>query len=1077
MDCTKEEVSTFLHSVLSCEKKGIPLSRLQEEYTVLIGSPIPYKRFGCDSLEAFIKSIPNAATIRKRSRDMVVEAVVKPSTAHMAHLVAGQKASAKDKPVMRPGRHPAPRQAPSVRFASYQSLLDSRALSPLLAASKATSAGSLASSASPLNLVPASRRPVVQRRHKGIPQLASDFPNCPFNTECPLVKPGGRLEVAPRFQRRTNGVMPPVPNNSVTGIDTAEPAFATAPMSPPPTDLSPSPVAAIHSRPMPTPPVTPPVRTCRELVEEHAERKGLAAAFSALSSRSSKQGPLTWLATLRLDGQTFHSYPEETDTREMAIEEAARKAVEALGLGQGFKDFLPETPVSSPQQVESLVGRIKELVSQKPNGLWSIVIPDMYRDQYREAVPRNWLDLVKSANAVCITEFKDGRCVLEPHSSNSSSNCQPEVRSSDSDTSSTSGTFSEPLPFPDGNYWDVFITNATSTDNVFFRLVDQSESYEQLATDMDSFYAKQTLPVSDLVDSALYATNVEDSWFRVQLLEVYQGKADCYFVDHGDIDAVDISKLQELDPRFMSLPFQAVQCHLDDLLEFADDKQAGELLAELVVGKCLVAEVINREDPITVILYDTTTEKDINLNALLSKHLLTPVFPEAGTFAKARLTHVSLKGDLYVQLAGPSSQTLARYMDSVGSHIKDAQSRPAETLSKSKLYAYKQIPSGTFCRVTVLSEPSSVDTKVHVKCVDLGTELWVAPSSLYDLEVFGEGVARLPHQALVCRLGDVLNGSWTERATHRLTQLVPSDLELLLKVTTPAKDNSPAVVAIFKRIEPNNELVSINVSLAVSLESDSMSKPLYRISTTCSPAVRVRGSASRRQDQLSDFPALLGGLTAPAGRLAGQADSPENRQWRALLPIARCRPWLHSQGKLSTSMVASWLCRAVFAQAFYAAEGSSAFPEGLPEALLRRGQFYAGCHTDKCWYRVLVHQVQEPLMASVYFVDYGDYSMMRPSELQPLWRRFRHLPVQAVPASLDRVAPVQSDWSPVDCLNFRNLVQERQFVARIVAKLPDDKTGVKGAQKLVVRLVDTSTDKDVMLDQLLVQRNIARILE
>ncbi|CAN8026506.1 unnamed protein product [Ixodes persulcatus] len=159
MDCSKEEVSTFLHSVLSCEKGGIPLSRLQEEYTVLIGSPIPYQKFGYDTLEAFIGSIPNAATIRKRSRDTVVEAVTKPSTAHMAHLVAGQKAAAKDKLLLRPGRHPAPRQAPSARFASYQSLVDGQAGSPVRPAGSA-----------PLN--PASRQPVVQRRHRGLPQLA-----------------------------------------------------------------------------------------------------------------------------------------------------------------------------------------------------------------------------------------------------------------------------------------------------------------------------------------------------------------------------------------------------------------------------------------------------------------------------------------------------------------------------------------------------------------------------------------------------------------------------------------------------------------------------------------------------------------------------------------------------------------------------------------------------------------------------------------------------------------------------------------------------------------------------------------
>ncbi|KAG0422998.1 hypothetical protein HPB47_001202 [Ixodes persulcatus] len=70
-------------------------------------------------------------------------------------------------------------------------------------------------------------------------------------------------------------------------------------------------------------------------------------------------------------------------------------------------------------------------------------------------------------------------------------------------------------------------------------------------------------------------------------------KADCYFVDHGDMDTVDVLKLQELDPRFLGLPFQAVQCRLDDLLEFAGDERAGSLLADLVVGKCLVAEAVS----------------------------------------------------------------------------------------------------------------------------------------------------------------------------------------------------------------------------------------------------------------------------------------------------------------------------------------------------------------------------------------------------------------------------------------------------------------------------------------------------
>lgn len=70
-----------------------------------------------------------------------------------------------------------------------------------------------------------------------------------------------------------------------------------------------------------------------------------------------------------------------------------------------------------------------------------------------------------------------------------------------------------------------------------------------------------------------------------------------------------------------------------------------------------------------MILYDTTTEADVNLNALLWRQLLSPAFPDAGVIARARLTHVAPGGDLTVQLLGPGSRALERLMDSVGSYI------------------------------------------------------------------------------------------------------------------------------------------------------------------------------------------------------------------------------------------------------------------------------------------------------------------------------------------------------------------------------------------------------------------------
>ncbi|KAH7982335.1 hypothetical protein HPB52_004139 [Rhipicephalus sanguineus] len=63
---------------------------------------------------------------------------------------------------------------------------------------------------------------------------------------------------------------------------------------------------------------------------------------------------------------------------------------------------LQETMVHTPEQVEEFVTRIKGLVSQKRQGLWSSVVPQMYQGQYQESVPKNWLEIIKNSGAVCV---------------------------------------------------------------------------------------------------------------------------------------------------------------------------------------------------------------------------------------------------------------------------------------------------------------------------------------------------------------------------------------------------------------------------------------------------------------------------------------------------------------------------------------------------------------------------------------------------------------------------------------------------------------------------------------------------
>lgn len=1133
---TSPEAETFLHSVLSCEKGGIPLSKIEDEYRVLIGTPIPYQQLGYRTVAEYIKSVPHTAVIRKAADGVaIVEAVPNLRTAHVSQMVANQRTASKTKPVVRPSRHPAPRTGPSVRFAGYQNLLDSqRASSPSQAASLA-----------PMHVPP---RRTYRGTARGLPQLKQLG-----------VKAGAtRDETPPRWQQHANGV-PAATTNEGPGFGTAAPCLPPwrSPLRLPQGPDAPAPVTATPPPPPPhlrTPPTSPSpappatsvlpsvpavTKSYQQLVEEYGQSRGLEVAFKTTPSQN-KKCPGMWLATLKVGNHTYHSYPDEKGLPEEAREEAARKAAHFLSLdpnsSTNSEERLPETDVSTPGKVKVFVDRVIGLLAEKENGkgLWNYVVQELYQEQYKEGVPENWIKLVKPIIKVHYPEPESWRCVLyaPPKSTEESSNqarpanlnrqgdglavqTQPRPQPQpqpQSEPSPASSALCETLLLPEGHHWDVFVTYASSTADVYFRLVDYSEEYEKLSDDMDAYYGTHSLQVLHPKEGSLYATSCEGSWLRVQTLSVQGRQVECFFVDHGDVDTVPVEKLQELDPRFLSLSFQAVHCQLDELVDFAEDDQANKLLNELVVGKCLIAEVNCREPVLTVTLYDTTTTEDVNLNVLMLKRLETPLLPGPDGIARVVLSHVDSAGNLYVQMQGARLHYVARYMEAVGNHIAQNNVKPASSLCKSKLYACR-VDSGNFARVLLL-DTTPTKKMVLAKFVDSGVESLVCASDLYDLDVFREKISSFPHQALVCRLADVTSGPWTDKATRLLREMVPSNLVLLLKVVTPAKEGSPPLVSMFKRIEPNNELVSVNTSLSVALD---MARQEERKPKRAHVGLTRRSSAPDKKPEQPATNGIGGGgfssVTATGGRGDGpppsspspcftpaeepppqpaalaelQAEGLEGvGQPLAAPPLPEvgayldvnvteaanplnftCQQWL--QGAQLEALMSDM-------QSFYAAEGSSAFPEGLPEALLHRGGYYAGRHaTDHCWYRVLVQQVQGPLMASVYFVDYGDYGLMQPSELQPLWQRFRNLPAQAIRASLADVAPKCGDWDPVDCIEFRKRVKDKQFVAKIVAKEPDSRTGVEGAQRLVVRLIDTSTSVDIYIEQELEEKGIVHI--
>lgn len=605
----------------------------------------------------------------------------------------------------------------------------------------------------------------------------------------------------------------------------ARPLVLTLPTSPSVVPATPSPVwtppLVSPSKPLPEGNEPDPETPFRKLVAQHASKHGLTPVYSALRSRSAKRGPVMWLATLKLDTRSYNSYPNEKATEEEALEEAARKAVLALDLSSGTYAELPVTPASTNEEITVLQNRIAELVATKPRGLLNTSVPDLYKERFRETLPDSWLCHVATTSRVDVAEIDGNRCILYPQGTTA-----PSVPSQSGHApAQPPASANNKLPEHEqrDEYVDVFITCITSTDSVCFRFIEYAEEYDLLTEEMNRFYSSgQQRPAGHLQAGELYATCVGGAWLRVQLVSSQQqqdAKVESYFVDQGDTEAVEVADLYCLEPRFKELPLQAIQCQLDGLEEYSVCDRAVDVLVELLLGKTLVAEVVQKEDPVTVVLYDTWTEVDVNLNLEVAVRLAEPLLPRPGCIGRVQLCHVAPSGEIYLQILGPGLDSLTQSMEIVNQYYEN-NTDPVGRLESGRLYTCRYSGDRRFYRVMLQSTEPQMSGKFSVLYVDYGNEDSVFMAELRDLDVFGDVVMRLPHQAVQCRLNGVLDGageSWTELATSKLWEAVADSSELLVKTMKPASRKEVASVALFRRIEPNKELITINTALSLSL--------------------------------------------------------------------------------------------------------------------------------------------------------------------------------------------------------------------------------------------------------------------
>ncbi|XP_068230031.1 tudor domain-containing protein 7B isoform X2 [Palaemon carinicauda] len=854
----------------------------------------------------------------------------------------------------------------------------------------------------------------------------------------------------------------------------------------------------------------PVVRTFKQTLEEEIKRKGIK---QDLVFRSIPCGKKTqhWVSVVNVNGTSVSSYPGEFVNVQDAEEEVARKALEILKQHEETQYPVTGDLKTSIDRVEKILiseaGGVVwlDLVQNLYKENYHEVLPDNWAKEVEKFNKDNnikygvvvdnpvldrWTVQLKQQETTNTTPYFAPSQESEAMSAMYENFRQQYIENpGETYTQETGQEFngihyqlkdnmnlvngisemnileteqneeSQLLPsleLPMTNYWDIYVTYIEDLSRVNFRLIGENYSgaYEDMITEMELYYMedKNKSQVTEPKKGHIYAASHDDSWCRVKVLKVSGNEATVCFFDHGDEEDLNTSQLYELHEKFMELPAQAVCCSLAGLEFGGKDQSSLTLLQNLALGQTLVAQVMSRGNTISLVLYNTTTEDDVNINEKVSEQMdlsfVEPTLPAVGGVAEVYLIHTTSTGDVYVQVETETYKVLQ-------SLLEIARSRTAE----------------------ILGEDAKIDlTRLYLARYSEDGE-WYRAAPRANVDPNGK--------ALLCRLHNVPPSEglqWTSRACQRIIELIPEDSPLLLKVHATGCNGGPTEVELFKRLPATNELVSINATLSMdeslfSASGDSNNNSL-RKEIVLSPT-RMKSRCGSSTSITSGSSGMNSGPSSMSSQHEqnSRASSPLEMSKRFLQPGSLLPMDLPAIGEFfdvyityaaspSNFAVQPWkMSRKVTdlmneMQRYYALETNL-----KSDTVIKVGGYFAVKHIDNNWYRAYLTMANEGIVSGL-FVDFGDCFVVTQDCVQPLPPVFRCLPCQAIKAKLAGVAAANLDWRPEDSYRFKELVEYCELVS-IITNIEQDKETLEYI--LSLRLVDTSDPKlDVYIDEILI---------
>ncbi|KAM6262672.1 A-kinase anchor protein 1, mitochondrial-like [Porphyrio hochstetteri] len=160
------------------------------------------------------------------------------------------------------------------------------------------------------------------------------------------------------------------------------------------------------------------------------------------------------------------------------------------------------------------------------------------------------------------------------------------------------------LHLPEGVPVEVVMANQVDAGHMFLQQHTHPtfSVLHRLGQQMNACYSQPDIPTLAApveVGTICAAPGLDGAWLRAQVNRPLEetGEVELRYVDYGGYDRVKIERLRMIRSDFLSLPFQAAEVLLDNVVPLADEdhfsSQADAAVAEMTKGAVLVAQVAN----------------------------------------------------------------------------------------------------------------------------------------------------------------------------------------------------------------------------------------------------------------------------------------------------------------------------------------------------------------------------------------------------------------------------------------------------------------------------------------------------